>query len=114
MSWFLSQREEGPPRVVSEDVGAHTFTHETTSGWPPALPASALLPLLNVFLLLLLPTQEPQHPLVMPGEHFADYLPRTEQYWVRLAQEGAGPDAKEKKVLKVAQAMAKAFFEDSA
>ncbi|KAF6288296.1 kelch domain containing 4 [Rhinolophus ferrumequinum] len=57
---------------------------------------------------------EPQHPLVMPGEQFADYLPRTEQYWVRLAQDGAGPDAKEKKVLKVAQAMAKAFFEDSA
>lgn len=52
--------------------------------------------------------------MVMPGEQFADYLPRTEQHWVRLAQEGAGPDAKEKKVLKVAQAMAKAFFEDSA
>lgn len=52
--------------------------------------------------------------MVMPGERFADYLPRTEQYWVRLAQDDAGPDAKEKRVLKVAQAMAKAFFDDSA
>ncbi|XP_036896115.1 kelch domain-containing protein 4 [Sturnira hondurensis] len=57
---------------------------------------------------------EPQHPLVTPGEQFADYLPRTEQYWVRLARDDAGPDAKEKRVLKVAHAMAKAFFDDSA
>lgn len=52
--------------------------------------------------------------MVTPGEQFADYLPRTEQYWVRLAQDDAGPDAEEKRVLKVAQAMAKAFFDDSA
>ncbi|XP_023392422.1 kelch domain-containing protein 4 isoform X1 [Pteropus vampyrus] len=57
---------------------------------------------------------EPQHPLVMPGEQFTDYLPRTEQYWVRLARDDAGPDAKEKRVLKVAHAMAKTFFDDSA
>lgn len=58
--------------------------------------------------------QEPQHPLVTPGEQFADYLPRTEQYWVKLARDDAGSEAKEKRVLKVAHAMAKAFFEDSA
>nr|KAF6285821.1 kelch domain containing 4 [Myotis myotis] len=58
--------------------------------------------------------QEPQHPLVTPGEQFADYLPRTEQYWVRLARDDAGSEAKEKRVLKVAHAMAKAFFDDSA
>ncbi|XP_023616817.1 kelch domain-containing protein 4 isoform X5 [Myotis lucifugus] len=58
--------------------------------------------------------QEPQHPLATPGEQFADYLPRTEQYWVRLARDDAGSEAKEKRVLKVAHAMAKAFFDDSA
>lgn len=58
--------------------------------------------------------KEPQHPLVTPGEQFADYLPRTEQYWVRLARDHAGSEAKEKRVLKVAHAMAKAFFDDSA
>ncbi|XP_036998262.2 kelch domain-containing protein 4 isoform X2 [Artibeus jamaicensis] len=57
--------------------------------------------------------EEPQHPLVMPDEQFADYLPRTEEYWVRLARDDAGPDAKEKRVLKVAHATAKAFFDDS-
>lgn len=59
-------------------------------------------------------TKEPQHPLVMPGEQFTDYLPRTEQYWVRLARDDAGPDAKEKRVLKIAHVMAKTFFDDSA
>lgn len=52
--------------------------------------------------------------MVMPGEQFEDYLPRTELYWVRLARDDVGPEAKEKRVLKVAHAMAKAFFDDSA
>uniref|UniRef100_A0A8D0ZDP8 Kelch domain-containing protein 4 n=1 Tax=Sus scrofa TaxID=9823 RepID=A0A8D0ZDP8_PIG len=54
------------------------------------------------------------HPSVMPGEPFVDYLPRTEQYWVKLAREAAAPGAQEKRVLRSAQAMAKAFFEASA
>ncbi|XP_036296397.1 kelch domain-containing protein 4 isoform X5 [Pipistrellus kuhlii] len=58
--------------------------------------------------------QEPQHPVVTPGEQFADYLSRTEQYWVKLARDDAGSEAKEKRVLKEAHAMAKAFFDDSA
>nr|KAF6407048.1 kelch domain containing 4 [Molossus molossus] len=57
---------------------------------------------------------EPQHPVVTPGEQFEDYLPRTELYWVRLARDEVGPEAKEKRVLKVAHAMAKAFFDDPA
>lgn len=52
--------------------------------------------------------------MVMPGEQFTDYLPRTEQYWVRLARDDAGPDSKEKRVLKIAHVMAKTFFDDSA
>lgn len=58
--------------------------------------------------------KEPQHPLVTPGEQFTDYLSRTEQYWVKLARDDAGSEAKEKRVLKEAHAMAKAFFDDSA
>ncbi|XP_028931232.1 kelch domain-containing protein 4 isoform X1 [Ornithorhynchus anatinus] len=57
--------------------------------------------------------EEEQHPSVEPDEKFTDYLPRTEQYWVKLAQSNMGPDAKEKKVLKVAHAMAKTFFDSS-
>lgn len=48
---------------------------------------------------------------MVPGERFADYLPRTEPHWVKLARDNTGPDAKEKKVLRVAQAMAKTFFD---
>lgn len=44
-------------------------------------------------------------------EKMADYLSRTEQYWVNLARQNLGPDAKEKKAVKVGQAMAKAFYE---
>ncbi|XP_057569423.1 kelch domain-containing protein 4 isoform X3 [Hippopotamus amphibius kiboko] len=55
-----------------------------------------------------------QPPSVAPGELFADYLPRTEQYWVKLARDDAGPGAQERRVLKGAQAMAKAFFDDVA
>ncbi|XP_065497241.1 kelch domain-containing protein 4 isoform X3 [Caloenas nicobarica] len=54
-----------------------------------------------------------QHPAVEPEEKHADYLSRTEQYWIRLARSNMGPDAKEKKVVKVAHAMAKTFYEDS-
>ncbi|KAM5262628.1 kelch domain-containing protein 4 [Ctenodactylus gundi] len=57
--------------------------------------------------------EEPQHPEVAHGEEYVDYLPRTEQYWIKLARDNMGPDAKEKKVLHVARAMAKTFFDDS-
>lgn len=56
---------------------------------------------------------EEQHPSVQPDEKHADYLSRTEQYWIKLARSNMGPDAKEKKVVKVAHAMAKTFYEDS-
>ncbi|XP_030058572.1 kelch domain-containing protein 4 [Microcaecilia unicolor] len=55
--------------------------------------------------------EEQQHPPVQPEEKYTDYLQRTEAYWLRLARDNMGPDAKEKKVLKVAHAMAKAFTE---
>nr|XP_033797185.1 kelch domain-containing protein 4 [Geotrypetes seraphini] len=54
-------------------------------------------------------SEDEQHPAVQLGENYADYLQRTETYWLRLARDNMGPDAKEKKVLKVAHAMAKAF-----
>ncbi|XP_075833605.1 kelch domain-containing protein 4 isoform X2 [Microtus pennsylvanicus] len=56
---------------------------------------------------------DPQHPEVAPGEQYEEYLSRTEQYWLKLARNHMGPDAKEKKVLKVAHAMAKAFIDDA-
>lgn len=49
---------------------------------------------------------------MQPGEAQAQYLARTEQYWLGLARSHMGPEAKDKKVLKVAQAMAKTFYED--
>ncbi|XP_070617938.1 kelch domain-containing protein 4 isoform X3 [Erythrolamprus reginae] len=52
-----------------------------------------------------------EHPAVQQDEKLADYLARTEQYWVDLARQNLGPDAKEKKAVKVGQAMAKAFHE---
>lgn len=52
-----------------------------------------------------------QHPPVEPHEKYPDYLPRTEQHWIQLARANMGPEAKEKKVLKVAHAMAKTFYE---
>ncbi|XP_004437096.1 PREDICTED: kelch domain-containing protein 4 [Ceratotherium simum simum] len=57
---------------------------------------------------------EQHHPLVRPAEQFTDYLPRTEQYWVQLARDDAGPKVQEKTVLRVAHALAKAFFDGSA
>lgn len=56
---------------------------------------------------------EEQHPPVQPGETHTDYLSRTEQYWIQLARSNMGPDAKEKKVAKVAHAMAKTVYENS-
>ncbi|NXX95046.1 KLDC4 protein, partial [Centropus bengalensis] len=56
---------------------------------------------------------EEQHPSVQPDEKPADYLSRTEQYWIKLARSNMGLDAKEKKVVKVAHAMAKTFYEGS-
>ncbi|CAH7051553.1 Klhdc4 [Phodopus roborovskii] len=56
---------------------------------------------------------DPQHPEMAPGEQYEEYLSRTEQYWLKLARNHMGPDAKEKKVLKVAHAMAKTFIDDA-
>ncbi|XP_051661687.1 kelch domain-containing protein 4 isoform X2 [Manacus candei] len=56
---------------------------------------------------------EEQHPAVEPGENPEEYLSRTEQYWIKVARSHMGPEAKEKKVVKVAHAMAKTFHEDS-
>lgn len=56
---------------------------------------------------------DPQHPEVARGEQFEEYLSRTEQHWLKLARSHVGPEAKEKKVLKVAQAMAKSCFDDA-
>lgn len=55
---------------------------------------------------------EEEHPAVQEGETVTDYQSRTEQYWMGLARTNMGPDAKDKKVAKVAQAMAKVFYED--
>uniref|UniRef100_A0A8C6SEL4 Kelch domain containing 4 n=1 Tax=Neogobius melanostomus TaxID=47308 RepID=A0A8C6SEL4_9GOBI len=55
---------------------------------------------------------ENEHPAVQEGETVTDYQARTEQYWIGLARGNMGPDAKDKKVAKVAQAMAKVFYED--
>ncbi|KAM5138519.1 kelch domain-containing protein 4 [Mantella aurantiaca] len=51
------------------------------------------------------------HPAVEAQEKYSDYLARTEQYWTQLARANLGDDAKEKKALKVAHAMAKTFYE---
>ncbi|XP_041445064.1 kelch domain containing 4 L homeolog isoform X1 [Xenopus laevis] len=56
-------------------------------------------------------SDEDSHPPVESQEKYPDYLARTEEYWIKLARTNMGPDAKEKKVLKVAQAMAKTFYE---
>ncbi|NXU18875.1 KLDC4 protein, partial [Pardalotus punctatus] len=54
-----------------------------------------------------------QHPAVQPEEQQPQYVARTEQHWLALARSHMGPEAKDKKVLKVAHAMAKAFHEDA-
>lgn len=46
------------------------------------------------------------------GEAAEEYQVRTQQYWLGLARSNMGPDAKDKKVAKVAVAMAKVFYED--
>ncbi|XP_053304283.1 kelch domain-containing protein 4 [Spea bombifrons] len=56
-------------------------------------------------------SDEEEHPPVQPHEKYSDYLPRTEEYWIKLARANMGPEAKEKKVVKVAHAMAKTFYE---
>ncbi|KAM6936865.1 kelch domain-containing protein 4 [Xenentodon cancila] len=56
--------------------------------------------------------EEEEHPAVQEGESVTDYLIRTETYWTKLARANMGPDAKDKKVAKVALAMAKVFYED--
>jgi len=55
---------------------------------------------------------EDEHPAVQEGETVTDYQARTEQYWIGLARTNMGPDVKDKKVAKVALAMAKVFYED--
>lgn len=52
------------------------------------------------------------HPAVQEGENVTDYQLRTEQYWMKVARANMGPDSKDKKVAKVAAAMAKVFYED--
>ncbi|NWH86260.1 KLDC4 protein, partial [Aegithalos caudatus] len=54
-----------------------------------------------------------QHPAVQPGEAQPQFVARTEQHWLGLARSHMGPQAKDKKVLKVAHAMAKTFYEDA-
>ncbi|KAJ7311800.1 hypothetical protein JRQ81_006109 [Phrynocephalus forsythii] len=56
--------------------------------------------------------EEEGHPAVQPEETYPDYLSRTEQYWVQLARRNMGPEAKEKKTVRVGHAMAKAFYEE--
>ncbi|XP_073411020.1 kelch domain-containing protein 4 [Dendrobates tinctorius] len=56
-------------------------------------------------------SDDEQHPPVEPQEKYTDYLPRTESHWIRIARNNLGPDTKEKKVLKVAHAMAKTFYD---
>ncbi|XP_056908327.1 kelch domain-containing protein 4 [Takifugu flavidus] len=56
--------------------------------------------------------EEDEHPAVQEGEELSGYQSRTQQYWVGLARTNMGPDAKDKKVAKVALAMAKVFYED--
>ncbi|XP_019749839.1 kelch domain-containing protein 4 [Hippocampus comes] len=55
---------------------------------------------------------EDEHPAAKDGETLTDYQARTEQYWIGLARTNMGVDAKDKKVTKVALAMAKVFYED--
>ncbi|XP_033897769.1 kelch domain-containing protein 4 [Acipenser ruthenus] len=55
--------------------------------------------------------EENDHPPVKPGEEYADYLSRTEEYWVKVSRANMGPEAKEKKVVKVARAMAKVLYD---
>ncbi|XP_069757940.1 kelch domain-containing protein 4 isoform X2 [Narcine bancroftii] len=52
------------------------------------------------------------HPAVQPPESYTEYLSRTEAYWIKLAKNNMGQNAKEKKTLKVAQAMAKTFYDN--
>ncbi|XP_041124936.1 kelch domain-containing protein 4 [Polyodon spathula] len=55
--------------------------------------------------------EENDHPPVKPGEEYGDYLSRTEEYWVKVSRANMGPEAKEKKVVKVARAMAKVLYD---
>ncbi|KAM9301476.1 kelch domain-containing protein 4 [Gastrophryne carolinensis] len=56
-------------------------------------------------------SEEDDHPKVEAQEKLPDYVARTEHYWTQLARANMGADAKEKKVLKVAHAMAKTFYD---
>ncbi|XP_048372072.1 kelch domain-containing protein 4 [Sphaerodactylus townsendi] len=58
--------------------------------------------------------EEEEHPAIQHDEKYTDYLSRTEQYWVKLARQHLGAEAKEKKAVKVGHAMAKTFYEGSA
>nr|XP_057931491.1 kelch domain-containing protein 4 [Doryrhamphus excisus] len=53
-----------------------------------------------------------QHPAVKDKETMTEYQTRTEQYWIGLARTNMGSDTKDKKVAKVALAMAKVFYEN--
>ncbi|XP_043937466.1 kelch domain-containing protein 4 [Protopterus annectens] len=56
--------------------------------------------------------EEEEHPPIEDGEQLPDYLTRTESYWIKIAHDNMEPNSKEKKVLKVAHAMAKTFYEE--
>ncbi|KAM9754279.1 kelch domain-containing protein 4 [Menidia menidia] len=53
-----------------------------------------------------------EHPAVQDGETAAGYQARTAEYWTALARANMGADAKDKKVAKVAAAMAQVFYEE--
>lgn len=69
---------------------------------PPVIPPSLPLTI----------SDEEAHPAVQEGETVTDYQSRTESYWVGQARTNMGPEAKDKKVAKVALAMSKVFYED--
>ncbi|MBN3306799.1 KLDC4 protein, partial [Amia calva] len=56
--------------------------------------------------------EDEDHPPVKAGESYPDYESRTEQYWLKLARVNMGPDAKEKKVVKVSHAMVKVYYDE--
>ncbi|XP_048461681.1 kelch domain-containing protein 4 isoform X1 [Rhincodon typus] len=57
--------------------------------------------------------EDDDHPPVQSEEPYSEYLSRTESYWIQLAKDNMGQNVKEKKALKMAQAMAKAFYDEN-
>lgn len=119
--------EEGAGESHSQMQGAMLLLPPRGPAWPclsgaaqqaavrcsPALIPLTCLSSFSSLSFFLLGREDLQHPEVARGEQYGEYLSRTEQHWLKLARNHVGPDAKEKKVLKVAQAMAKACFDDA-